>query len=338
MTALPRLSLRLHGGIEPRASVALAVAAERAGLASVWFAENPFQRGVLPAMAACATATRQVQLGIGVFNPYNRHPTLIAMETGALDELSGGRVVLGVGAGIGARVRATALSYERPIAAVRDTIAIVRPLLRGEEVTYAGKVFSALGVQLDYRPLRPDVPILVAAMGDQALRLCGETGDGLMVSNGCAPGYTARALGIVRAGAHAVGRAAPATVIQYVPCTLRSDGDAARREAKARVGAMLLDYWRHGSAPAVRAAHLQGNGIAEPEFVAAVERLAAGESAVTVLDDRFVRAYAIAGTVDECLEQCATFARAGVTELGLTFVGGQPEADMLRLGRAAGLI
>jgi 5,10-methylenetetrahydromethanopterin reductase len=338
MTALPRLSLRLHGGVEPRACVALAVAAERAGLASVWFAENPFQRGVLPAMAACAVATRQVQLGIGVFNPSTRHPTLIAMETGALDELSAGRVVLGIGSGIGARVRATGLAYDRPIAAVRDTVAIVRGLLRGDEVTYAGKVFSALGVKLDYRPLRADVPILVAAMGDQALRLCGETGDGLMVSNGCAPGYTKHALELVRAGARAVGRAAPETVIQYVPCTLRSDGDAARREAKTRVGVMLLDYWRHGSAPAVRAAHVAHSGIPEADFVAAVDRLGAGESAVTVLDDRFLRAYAVAGTVDECLEECLTFARAGVTELGLTFVGGHPEADMLRLGRAAGLV
>jgi 5,10-methylenetetrahydromethanopterin reductase len=126
--------------------------------------------------------------------------------------------------------------------------------------------------------------------------------------------------------------------VQYVPCTLRTDGDAARREAKARVGAMLLDYWRHGSAPAVRAAHLEHNGIPEDEFVGAIDRLAAGESPVSALDDRFLRAYAIAGTADECLEQCARFARAGVTELGLTFVSAQPEADMLGLGRAAGLV
>jgi 5,10-methylenetetrahydromethanopterin reductase len=338
MTALPRLALRLHGGLDSRQCVSLAVAAERAGLARVWFAENPFQRGVLPAMAACAVATRRLHLGIGVFNPYNRHPTLIAMEAGALDELSDGRVVLGIGSGIGARVRAKGLSYDRPIAALRDTVAIVRAMLRGDDVTYTGKVFSALGARLEYRPPRPDMPILLAAMGDQALRVCGETSDGLMVSNGCAPGYTERAIGLVRAAAEAVGRPWPEAVIQYVPCTLRDDGEAARREAKTRVGAMLLDYWRHGSAPAVRAAHLHHTGIPESDFAHAMDRLAAGESPVTALDDRFVRAYAVAGTVNECLVQCAAFARAGVTELGLTFVGGAPEDDMLRLGRAAGLV
>ena len=314
MTTLPRLSLRLHGGLDPRHCVPLAVAAERAGLASVWFAENPFQRGVLPAMAACAVATRRLGLGIGVFNPYNRHPTLIAMETSALDELSDGRVTLGIGSGIGARVRATGLGYDRPVAALRDSVSIVRAMLRGDEVTYAGKVFSALGARLEHRSPRPDMPILLAAMGDQALRLCGETADGLMVSNGCAPGYTERALDLVR-----------------------DDGDLARREAKRRVGAMLLDYWQHGSAPAVRAAHLHHTGIPEVEFADAMHRLGEGESGVTALDDRFLRAYAVAGTVEECLAQCATFAQAGVTELGLTFVGGDPETDMGRLGRAAGL-
>jgi len=173
---------------------------------------------------------------------------------------------------------------------------------------------------------------------DQALRLCGEIADGLMVSNGCAPGYTERAVDLVRTAAAKTNRPAPAAVIQYVPCALRDDGDAARREAKTQVGAMLHQYWYHGdSAPGVRAAHLDHNGIAPGEFAQAMERLAAGERGADVLDDRFLRAYAIAGTPDECVDQCAAFARAGVTELGLTFLGAEPEADMARLGRAAGL-
>ena len=143
MAALPHISLRLHGGQSPAASVELAVAADRAGLRTVWFAENPFGRGVLPAMAACAAATRRVRLGIGVFNPFNRHPTLIAMETAALEELAAGRVALGVGAGIGRRVRQMGLAWDRPIGAMRDTVAIVRGLLAGGEVTHAGRVFSA---------------------------------------------------------------------------------------------------------------------------------------------------------------------------------------------------
>ena len=66
----------------------------------MWFAENAFARGAMSALAASALATSTIRLGVGVFNPFNRHPTLIAMEMAALDELSDGRVVLGIGSGI----------------------------------------------------------------------------------------------------------------------------------------------------------------------------------------------------------------------------------------------
>src|SRR6476620_4715089 len=122
MATLPRLSIRLHGGMTPQACVAQARAAEAAGIDAIWFAENPFARGILPAAAACAAATRTQSIGAGVFNPYNRHPTLIAMEIGALDELSGGRARLGIGSGLAAATERMGLSADRPLAAVRDAI------------------------------------------------------------------------------------------------------------------------------------------------------------------------------------------------------------------------
>jgi len=69
---MPRLGIRLHGGLTPQRCVELAVAAEAQGFASAWFAENPLERSALPALAACATATRRIGLGIGVWNPFLR--------------------------------------------------------------------------------------------------------------------------------------------------------------------------------------------------------------------------------------------------------------------------
>jgi 5,10-methylenetetrahydromethanopterin reductase len=135
---LPKLSVRLHGGIDPHRSVELAVCAEAAGFASLWFAENPFGRGVLPAAAACAMATQRIGIGIGVFNPYNRHPTLMAMEIGALDQLAQGRARLGIGSGIASATQRMGLRSDLPLAAVHDAIAIVRAMLAGENVNYAG--------------------------------------------------------------------------------------------------------------------------------------------------------------------------------------------------------
>src|SRR3981189_475548 len=189
-TKMPNVGLRLHGGIDPHRCVELAEAAEANHFASVWFAENPFERGVLPIAAACAVATRRIRIGIGVWNPYNRHPSLIAMEIGALDELANGRVSLGIGSGLTSAIRKLGLDDKKPLGALGDTFHIVRGLLKGEEITYSGTVFSTKGVRLGYTPPRPDMPIFMAARGDKALNLCGRIADGLMVSNMCPPDYT----------------------------------------------------------------------------------------------------------------------------------------------------
>lgn len=330
---MPRLGVRLHGGMAPRRCMELATAAEANGFWSVWFAENPFGRGVLPAAAASAVATSRLRIGIGVFNPFNRHPSLIAMEIGALDELAEGRAALGIGSGIGAAIEAMGLAYDRPIGALRDAFSIVRPLLRGETVTYEGRVFSAKGIKLDYQPPRPAMPLLMAARGDQSLRLCGRMADGLMISNMCNPGYTAYAVGIVGDAARAAGRPVPTEVVQYVPCAVGPDRDDAYRVAKNALGGMVPGFWSLGQRfAAAKAALVRGSGIDEADFADAARRLGAGEPAARVLDDRFVDAFAVAGTVEDCLARSAVYARAGVGELVLTFVGASPEQDMALLG------
>src|SRR5437870_10311754 len=210
---LPKLSVRLSGAVNSRHCVDLANIAEASGFHSLWFAENAFNRGVLPAASACAAATRRVGIGIGVFNPYNRHPTLMAMEIGALDELAQGRARLAIGSGIAAATERMGLSTDRPLAAVRDAIAIVRAMFRGEEVNYAGRVFSAHKVKLEYQALRPDMPLLMAARGEQALALCGQIADGLMISNMC-PAESRQPAGFPFGDpAGRAGRPAPAAVV-----------------------------------------------------------------------------------------------------------------------------
>jgi 5,10-methylenetetrahydromethanopterin reductase len=225
------------------------------------------------------------------------------------------------------------LSYDKPIGAVRDAITIVRGMLGGESVTYDGSVFSVVNVKLEYEPLRPDLPIYMAATGDQALRMCGKIADGLMISNMCPPGYTVRALELLAEGAANAGRPVPRAVIQYVPCVARKDRNEARQVVKATVGEMLSAYWAMGEKwPAVREAMLRGSGIPEVEFASTIDRIRAGEKPADVLDDRFVEAYSIAGNMDDCVAAMARFGKIGVTELVVTFVGGQPTIDMAYLG------
>ena len=330
-----RVALRLHGGLPAAACVEQARAAERAGFSTVWFAENPFNRGVLPAMTACALATTTIRIGIGVFNPFNRHPTLVAMEIGALDELSGGRAVLGIGAGI--KIAQMGLPAHRPIAAVRDAMQIIRPLLRGEEVDYAGKIFKAEKVRLEFPLRRASMPILMAAVGDQALRLAGELADGLMISNMCPPGYTRRAVGIMAEAAQAAGRSRPSEVIQYAPCAIEADGPEARRLARNLVGSMLSAFWRGSkAAPPTQSALRDYNGVDPVEFSRMMGRLDNGERGETVLPDRVAAHYSVAGTARECLEGMQAYREAGVTELGVWFAADRAIASIERLGEICG--
>jgi 5,10-methylenetetrahydromethanopterin reductase len=292
---LPKLSLRLHGGLTPQQCVAQARAAEAAGFAGLWFAENPFARGILPAAAACAAATRTLTIGAGVFNPYNRHPTLIAMEIGALDELAAGRVRLGLGSGIASAVERMGFAYDRPLTTLREAVVIVRALLRGEEVTHAGAAFQLHKVRLDYRA-RADIPIFMAGRGERSLRACGEIADGLIVSNMCTAAFATDAVQTLHAAARAAGRARLPDVVQYLPCFPRAERGEAQRLATRAVAAMLPGYWRVGQRlPAAKQALLAGSGIAEMEFAAAVARLDAGDPPEAVLDERYVAALTIAG-------------------------------------------
>ena len=336
MTGLPDLAIRLHGMIAPGRSAALAAAAERSGFRTVWFAENLFQRGVLPAASASALATRTVAIGIGVFNPFNRHPTLMAMEIGALDELSEGRAILGIGVGVPPLIDRIA-GFARPVAAMRDAVTIARGLLAGETVTHDGAAFSADGVSLGYTPLRADPPIHIAAMGPRMLRLAGEIGDGVLISNMCPPAFTGHALALAAEGAASAGRAAPVAAVKYVPCAVDADAMAARRAIKPAIAAMLRGYEdAFAGAPAALSAIRHGEAIEAALYAATLDRLRAGEAPEAALDDAFVDQYGVAGTLDDCLRRIEALGADGASEIALTFVGEEPERDMASIGGAAG--
>ena len=98
---------------------------------------------------------------------------------------------------------------------------------------------------------------------------------------------------------------------------------------------MLAAFWPVGSDwPELRETIVRHSGISKSEMVAALARLRRGEPPDRVLDDRFVEAFAIAGTAEECLAAAARYGDAGVHELVLTFVGAQEPEQMAQLGGA----
>ena len=224
------------------------------------------------------------------------------------------------------------MSTKHSLTALREAIAIVRPLLRGEEVNFSGATFNVRGVRLDFRP-RADIPIFMAARGPNAVKACGEVADGLIVSNMCTAAFVVRCVERMCESAKAAGRARPLGVVQYLPCVPRPDRNDAFRAAKFAVAEMLPAYWALAQRlPDAKRALLDGSGITESELAAATARVASGEVPETVLDDRYVTAFAIAGNIEDCRAQATAHAAAGVTELALTFSGPSAAADMAYLG------
>ncbi len=334
MNALPNISVRVDGSMSPAACADIARAADAAGFAAVWFAENAFARGILPAAAACAMATRNLRINAGVFNPYSRHPTMMAMEIGALDELAGGRASVTVGAGIMSATEKMGLKPDKPVLALRDTIAILRGLLAGREIDYAGAFFSARRIKLDYAP-RADIPIFLAGRGNMTVKLAGEAADGLIVSNMCSVEFAGRVAALAQSARRAAGRTGTADVVQYMPCCVRSNGHEARDAAKIALGEMLPRFWALGQKlESAKEALLAGTRIGPEELADVSDRLRAGEDPVRVLDERYPAAFSLAGTVEDCLALARLYKSAGVTELALTFTGARAIEEIHTLGEA----
>jgi 5,10-methylenetetrahydromethanopterin reductase len=332
MNDIPKIGLRVDGSIPPRECVELAVAAEEAGLSGVWFAENAFTRGIWPSATACAVSTRHIHIHVGVFNPFSRHPTLMAMEIGAFDELTSGRSSISIGAGILSAAGKMGIDAEKPVPALRDSLTILRGLLNGAEVDHLGQRFSARKVKLAYKP-RPDIPVFLAGRGNLTIKLAGEAADGLLVSNMCSAAYAGRSAELMRSlrPANSAGE-----VIQYMPCVVNSSRSEALRDAKQILGELVPRFWALGQKiPSAKDALLLGTDINEAEFASAAKNLSRGEDPDRVLDERYAAAFSIYGTAEECLALAARYKAVGVDELALTFDGPKAKQAIAAIGEAA---
>jgi 5,10-methylenetetrahydromethanopterin reductase len=95
-----RTGLLLLPTYDPARLAALAELAEGTGYDDLWLADERFFREVYASLTLCALSTRRIRLGPCVTDPYSRHPALTAMAIATLDEISTGRAVLGIGAGV----------------------------------------------------------------------------------------------------------------------------------------------------------------------------------------------------------------------------------------------
>lgn len=278
----------------------------------MWLSEDLFFRGAIPTAGAVAQATETLTIGFGVLTPYNRHPSLIAMDMASLLELAGERVIMGLGAGVKARVDRTRVEYTKPLAAVRESVEIIRGMLAGESVTLDGEVHSAVDLSLDAEVTSREVPIYVASTGPRSLRQTGEIADGLVLTIMSSLEHLRWATDVANKAAGASGRPVPMPAVVYMPLSVDADSSDAIRRLKPTL-AFYIQRWAR--IPTLAELFTRWGRLEQEELESIASRLQAGESPETVVPDRLVTEYCIAGSRHECLDRLETLGDAGVTEV-----------------------
>lgn len=272
--------------------------AEDLGYDDLWIPDQSFHHDPFLLLARCAEATSSIRLGVAVTNPLSRHPVQIARAAATLADVSGGRFVLGLGAGSRTKVLpALGLPSDRAAVRIAEAIDVCRALLRGEAVSFRGETVGVHSVRLETDPL-PAVPIFVGARGRRVLRVAGAKADGVFAEAMFTPAGMDYVLGEVERGAREAGRALADIEIVAWQAIRLSTTLAARDEGRYRQWAALLIR-------STKADLLETLGIA-PDLIAAVRAAfdAGGEKAAGArMSEDVVRRLVLAGDPDEVVEQ-----------------------------------
>lgn len=304
-----------QGGLPVGATVALATAADEAGVEAVWVAEGPVARDAFLTLAAIATATTRVELGTGVVNPYTRHPAQLAASFATLDEISGGRVVCGVGIGARDFLMPLGADVSKPLASAREMVTIVRRLLAREAVDHDGNKFHVDSVRLGFRPPRERIPLVLAATGPKMCALAGELADGIYLLYG-AEQYVRRSLDLAFAARQE--DPAPFRVASPILMAVDEDSTDARARVKPGIGLMLTEPNGEGM--------LEASGL-DPALAQRIrDGLASGgvKALQDAVDQSIVDTLTIVGTHAECVERLAEAVSWGIDQPQVLLTGDDP--------------
>ena len=190
--------------------------AEAAGYTDAWSGEVDGADGFTP-LTITALATESMRVGVGVVSAFTRGPATIAMTAASVAEVAPGRFCLGLGAGSDVIVEGwNSIPFQKPLSRVRDVTDIVSKALAGEKVTEEHPTVQVRGFRLSRVPAEP-VPIFIAALRRNMLRLAGSAGDGVLL-NWLAPEDVPRALAELDEGARQAGRERPEVACRVFVC------------------------------------------------------------------------------------------------------------------------
>jgi len=313
---------------------------EDCGLGTLWYADERFYYETYTGLAVAALATSRIRLGPGVSDPYTRHPAITAAAMASLDELSGGRAVLGYGAGASG-FESLGLKATRPAATLREAINIIRRLWRGEHVTSPGPEVRINDGYLKV-PAR-EMEIYLAADGPLLLRLAGAVADAAVTGHCASAKILAPRLAEIAHGATDARRMKPPLVVARLDVSIGRDRKQALEVAKVRVGRYL--WARYPNIP-----YLALHGLELPAELEHMLRavgpfkrtheLEYFRPFVAAIPDDFVAPLVLVGTPNDVADQLRTVFASGADEVMAYPISadGDPRETVRLLGEAAAMV
>jgi 5,10-methylenetetrahydromethanopterin reductase len=286
--------------------------AEQQGFDNVWITDHYNNRDVYSTLAVLAMNTNSIKLGTGVTNPYTRNAAITASSIASINEISGGRAILGLGPGDKATFDAMGIAWDKPLSTTRESIAAIRSFCAGEKVNMDGEMVQFSGAKMAFKA--GNVPIYMGAQGPKMLELAGEVADGVLI-NASHPKDFEVAVKQIASGAAKAGRdPKEVDVAAYACFSIDKDPVKAVNAAKVVVafivaGSPDMVLERHGIDAAIK-----------PNIGAAIAKGDFGSLMGGMVTDDMMDAFSICGTPNDCKARINDLLDIGVTQI----VAGSP--------------
>ncbi|MCC6146225.1 MAG: LLM class flavin-dependent oxidoreductase [Anaerolineaceae bacterium] len=283
---------------------------EELGYDQIWVSNEKFFWDMNTVAAVVARQTHKVKIGTFVSDPYSVHPALSAMFINTLDRISGGRAILGLGAG-GTGFPVMGMKRTKPAVAIQEAVHVIRGLLKGETVDFQGQVIQCKRGRLNVRS-RGDIPIIVATRGDLVFRVGGAVADGVMISTYAEPQGIGYAISEIAKGAELAGRSlSDLTLISRVDTCISEDRQLAINAVKPMLSVSLWNSY-----PDRVFVHRVGLEVpAEVEEIIAKRDYNLMVENAHLIPDEFAEKYCWAGTAEEVARKVADVVRLGVDNI-----------------------
>ncbi len=293
--------------------VSRAKLADEQSFDNIWITDHYNNRNVYIVLSRIAEETDQITLGPGVTNPYTVNPAETASAIATLDNISGGRAVLGIGPGDKTTLNSLGIEWDKPLTRTREAIEVIEQLLAGEEVECENMDkhdFRRAKLNFEFEG---NIPIYIGAQGPNMLKMSGEKGDGVLI-NASHPDDFRFAVDQIKKGVEEARRDMDEVdVTAYTSFSVAEETDDAKEAVIPPVAFI---------AASVNEKILERHEISLEKAGEVQKYLDRGDygEAFASVTDRMIESFALYGNPEECIEKIEELKDVGVTQI----VSGSP--------------